>query len=262
MRKYLEMLVYEFKNLIRDTMTVILLVYPLMIIMIGSFVLPRLIELYGDDPAGQTTAALVIIIIFSTIAPFVTAALLGFSLIDHRDENTLDTIRVTPLSLRGYIVFKSIYAYLLSVNASFWALYGVKLLSGDGYTFGGMDLWEPFTLGGVLVYALVASLFTPLFALFLAAMSKNKIEGFAYMKTMGLFTILPAVLVLPTMQDFKQYIIGILPTFWATKGLMVHAGYLSHDHNLTVSLYMLIGIVYSLLLSLLSYRFFEKRVEG
>lgn len=261
MRKYLEMLKYEFKNIVRDKMTLVMLLYPLLIIVIGSFVLPTLIENYGETATGQKMAALMIVIVFANIAPFITAAMLGFNLIDHRDENTLNTIRVTPLSLKGYVIFKTIYAYFISANASFWALYGVKILSGDNYNFHGYNIWNQFTLSNILIFALVAALFTPVFALILAAFSKNKIEGFAYMKTAGMLTVLPAVLVLDTMQDFKQYFLGFLPTFWPMKGMLSQAELLTHSHNISYSAYMLIGIVYALSLTIVAFKWFDHKVQ-
>ena len=261
MYKYLEMLKYELKNIIRDKMTLMMLLYPLLIISIGSYILPTLIDNYGETESGQEMATLIIIIILANIGPFITAAMLGFNLINHRDENTLDTIRVTPLSLKGYVLFKTIYAYIISANASFWALYGVKLLSGDNYTFYGINLWDQFTLGNILIFALVAALFTPVFAMILASLSKNKIEGFAYMKTTGMLTILPAVLVLDTMQDYKQYFIGFLPTFWPMKGLLSQAELLVHAHNISYGAYMLIGIVYALFLTVLAFRWFDHQVQ-
>ncbi len=261
MRKYLKLLKYEFKNILRDKMALIMLLYPLLMIAIGSFIIPTLIDTYGEQAEGQETAVLVVIIIFSSIAPFVTAAMLGFNLLDHKDENTLDTIRVTPLSLKGYVIFKTMYAYLLSVNASFFTLFGVKHLSGDAYTIHGQNLWDHFNAGSIFIYALVAGLFTPVFALFLASIAKNKIEGFAYMKLTGMLTVLPAILVLDVMQDARQYILGVLPIFWPVKGLLVDVGFLSHDHNLSYVMYMVIGIVYAALLMLVTYRGFEKRLQ-
>lgn len=256
------MLKYEFKNIVRDKMTLLLLVYPLLIIMVGAYLIPALLDNYATGGGSQTTGITIIIIVFASIAPFITAAMLGFNLLDHRDENTLNTIRVTPLSLRGYIVFKGIYGYLLSVFASFFSLFGVKHLSGDGYMLGGMNLWDSFAWTDMLLFALVASLFTPLFALALGALAKNKIEGFAYMKSSGLFIMAPVLSVLASMQDYKQYLLGVVPIFWPVKGLLVSADLLNHDANLSVGAYYLVGIIYMSVLTLVLYKWFEKRTQS
>ena len=261
MTKYLRLLQYELKNILRDSMTKILLVYPILIIVIGSFILPRLLDQFGGETSGTRVAALIMIILFASIAPFLTAALLGFNLLDNRDDNSLDTIRVTPISLKGYIIFKSIYAYVLSVNASFFVIFGTKHLSGDGYTIMGQNLFDEFTAGYIFVYALVAGLFTPVFALLLAAFSKNKIEGFAFMKSAGMIIVLPALLVIERMQDVKQYILGIVPIFWPVKGLLTSANLFEHSSNLPVWLYMLVGTLYMTILIRLFYRIFETRIQ-
>ncbi len=261
MSKYLNMLVYEFKNIIRDKMTMMLLVYPLFIIAVGAFIIPTLIENYGSGE-GRLTASLVVIIVFSSLVPFITGAMLGFNLLDHKDEHTLNTIRVTPLTMKGYILFKSTYAYLLSVFAAFFSIFGVKHLSGDGYQIGQVNLWEMFTWGDILAYALVASLFTPFFALFLAAIGKNKIEGFAYMKTSGIFVLLPVLVIIETMQDWKQYLLGVLPIFWPVKAMLVDIEMLDHAHNLPGPLYHGIGIIYMSALIIVAYRFFESKIQS
>ena len=255
------MLKYEFKNIVRDKMTLLLLVYPLLIILAGAYLIPALLENYASGEGTQTTGITVIIIVLASIAPFITAAMLGFNLLDHRDENTLNTIRVTPLSLKGYIVFKGVYGYTLSVFASFFSLFGVKHLSGEGYTLGGVNLWDSFVWSDMLVFALVASLFTPLFALALGALAKNKIEGFAYMKSSGLFIMAPVLAVLSSMQDYKQYILGIVPIFWPVKGLLVSADLLSHESNLPPILYYIIGILYMSGLTIVLYKWFEKKTQ-
>ncbi len=261
MNKYARLLVYELKTIIREKMTLILLIYPLFMLLIGAFLIPGLIDNYGETAAGQEMASLIVIIIFAAIAPFVGSSLLGFSLLDHKDENTLDTIRVTPLSLKGYVLFKTAYVYVLTANAAFWTLFGVKHLSGDAYTFHGVNLWDFFSAGDIAVFALVAAAFTPVFAFFLAAISKNKIEGFAYMKVFGVVAIMPAIIALEPLQDFRQYFLGIWPLFWPTKGLLVDVGLLEHAHNLHAFWYMAIGIVYPLALSLLLFGFFERNLD-
>jgi len=258
MKRFTGLLGFEFKNLLRDKMTLIMLLYPLLLIVIGAFIIPTLIDNYATDVAQQRTAAMVMVIIFANVAPFAGAAMLGFALLDHRDENTFDTIRVTPVSLSGYIFFKTVYSTLLSANASFWAIFGVRLLAGDGYTFAGENLLERFSIPNILLYAVVASLFTAVFAMMLAALAKNKIEGFAYMKSAGVVFLLPALLILDQLQDFKQYFIGIIPTFWPTKALFTSADLLEHDHNLTPALYLIIGTLYSLGLIAICYRWFKR----
>ena len=262
MEKYLRLLKYELKNMTQDSMSRILIAYPIIIVIVSSYVIPRVFDQFGGDTSSNYIAALVLVIIFASIAPFITAALLGFSLLDNKDDNTLDTIRVTPISLKGYVIFKSIYAYILAVLASFLVVYGTKVLSGDSYTFMGVNLFESFSFSSVLLYALVAGLFTPVFAYLLAALAKNKIEGFAYMKSAGMIVIVPALVVIETMQDAKQYLLGIIPIFWPVKGLMTSAELLDHPSNLPFWGYGIIGSIYMILLMILFYKTFDSKIQN
>ncbi len=259
--RYLRLLRYEFKNIVRDQMTMVMLVYPLLILMIGSYVLPELLSRFGEGDAGQYVASLVVILILGSLAPFIGGAMFGFLMLDHRDENTLDSLRVTPMSLKGYLGFKATYTYLLAVLASFVVLYGVRVLSGDRYTVMGMNVLSGFTFVNVFLYALVAGFLAPIFGLLLASLGKNKIEGFAYMKTLGILAILPALVAWEAMQDARQYLLGFMPTFWPLKGLMVDANLLQNDANLPFGLYLLIGLMYSLLLGFFLTRLFYKKIQ-
>ncbi len=259
--RYLRLLKYEFKHITRDHMTIVFLVYPLLILLLGSYVLPLILEEFGGGQPGQYVASLVVILILGSLAPFIGGAMFGFLMLDHQDENTLDSLRVTPMSLKGYLGFKAIYTYLLAVLSGVVVLYGVKVLSGDGYTVMGMNVLDGFTFTNVFLYAVVAGLLAPIFGFLLASLGKNKIEGFAYMKTLGIFAILPAMLAWEVMQDARQYFLGFMPTFWPLKALMMDAGLLENDANLPFALYLIIGLLYGLGLLFFLSRLFYKKVQ-
>jgi fluoroquinolone transport system permease protein len=242
-------------------MTQIMLVYPVMIMLVGAYLLPFILNEFGDADAGQYLASVVIVLVLGSLAPFIGGAMFGFLLLDHRDENTLISLRVTPTSLGGYLGFKATYIYLLSVASSLMVLSGVKWLSGDGYTVMGRNVWDGFSFLGILGYAVVAAWLAPIFGLLLASLGKNKIEGFAYMKSLGIFALLPVLVVLEPLQDARQYLLGIMPSFWPLKGLMVDAGLLENSANLSYALYLFIGLVWSVLLCALFIKLFYQKVQ-
>ena len=259
--RYLRLLTYEFKHILRDQMTVVMLVYPVMILLFGSYVLPLIIEQFASNDAGAYAASLVVVVILGSIAPFIAGAMLGFLLLDHRDEHTLDALRVTPMSLKGYLGFKVTYTYLLAALSGVLVLFGITLLAGDRYTIMGQNVLDGFTFLNVLMYALVAGLFAPIFGLLISALGKNKIEGFAYMKTLGIFALLPALITLEALQDGRQYLLGVIPSFWPLRGLMMDAGLMQGSADLPFILYLLIGLVYSLALLYGMGRLFFKKIE-
>lgn len=261
MGRYFRLLKFEFRHIVRDSMTQIMLVYPIMIMLVGAYLLPFILNEFGDADAGQYTASVVIVLVLGSLAPFIGGAMFGFLLLDHRDENTLISIQVTPTSLSGYLGFKATYIYLLSVLSSVIVLTGVKGLSGDGYTVMGLNVWDGFTFLSILGYALVAAWLAPIFGLLLASLGKNKIEGFAYMKTLGVFALLPVLVVLEPLQDARQYLLGIMPSFWPLKGLMVDAGLLANRANLSFGVYLLIGLLWSLAVFVFFLRLFYHKVQ-
>jgi hypothetical protein len=98
----------------------------------------------------------------------------------------------------------------------------------------------------------------PSFRLFLAGLSNNKIEGFAYMKFSGFLIFIPMLLVLKAFSGGLQYALGIAPNFWSVKALMatlMPAG----NADLSFTLYMLIGAAFSVIIIIPAYKFFIKR---
>ena len=241
MNVFLRLLRYEIKNISRDKMTSLMAMYPVIIVLLGAYILPLILSEFAEPSNGLYIATFVIVIIMASMAPMLGGAMLGFLLLDHKDENTLDSLRVTPVSIETYLVFKSAYTYLLSFASSFLVLYGIKMLSGERYTILGQNVFDMMNASDILFYALVAGLFGPLFGLALGVLAKNKIEGFAYMKSLGIMAMIPGLLMIETMQDIKQYILAIIPIFWPVKGLFQLSGLLENDANLNAFLYLVMG---------------------
>lgn len=172
---------------------------------------------------------------FVLLVPFLFGMVIGFLLLDERDDATLIALQVTPLSLNSYVIYRVAVPTLLSIVmvAISFPLTGLSDLGGPEW----------------LLVALGSALLAPLFALFLAAFAANKVQGFALMKGLG------AVLLLPMAAFFvrapQQYLFGALPTYWPIKA------YWLLDAGVGGSWpYLLIGIAFQLvLLALLLRRF-------
>lgn len=252
---------YELKNIFRDKMTALMVVYPFFITAIAAFVIPAFFDFVEGEEAVLFITSLVIVVILASLAPMLAGAMLGFLLLDHKDEKTLDSLRVTPLSLRSYLIYKASYTYLLSAVASAFVIFGIRWFSGEGYTFMGQNVFRELPVYGILLYALVSGLFGPTFGLIIATFGKNKIEGFAYLKSMGILILIPALVMLESMQDIRQYILGIIPGFWPVKGLLESASFLSDAANLPAALYFIIGALFMSFLIIFFIKQFEKNVS-
>ena len=84
--------------------------------------------------------------------------------------------------------------------------------------------------------------------------AKNKIEGFAVVKGLGLFAIIPIASLFVT--DWREYFIGLIPQFWPAKAISANF----NELNLEWWVYLLIGAVVISITNWLFYKWFETKV--
>lgn len=262
MNKYLSLLKYEAKTIVRDPINIYMSAFPIIILLLSSYVFPMIFE--SMDPMQGTmlkVTMLLLIVVILAFGPFFLAAMATFLLLDHKDEHTLNTIAVTPLGTPGYLKFKMTYIYLMSVVGMVVILVGTKLLAGDKYSVMGVSFFGSMGFWHIVAFAVVNGLFTPALSLLQGAFAKNKVEGFAMIKGTGMLALVPALMVLETFQGKLQYVLGIFTNFWAIKGMLVKFMPVAMGTNLSYPVYLLIGAAYNLLLLVVAYRFFLKKAE-
>ncbi len=262
MRKYLFLLKYEARTILRDPINLFMCVFPLLMLGLSAFVFPRALQFMGFIQAlTMKTALLIAIVMILTMGGFFVGAMATFLLLDHKDEHTLHTIAATPVGLSGYLRFKLSYIYLLTVLSCLIVLLGTKWLAGDAYRIGTIGLFDKIGFWHVITFSLSSSLFAPALALTQAAFAKNKVEGFAWIKGAGIVALVPILLLLPAFSGGLQYALGIFPNFWAAKGLLQVLYPLDSPANISYGLYMAAGTVYNLLILWASFRFFVKKQQ-
>jgi fluoroquinolone transport system permease protein len=132
------------------------------------------------------------------LPPAVCGMVVGFILLDQRDDHTLTALRVTPLPLIGYLIYRLATPMLLGLGMTLIAL-----------PLAGLVPLGPLEL---LALALAAAPLAPLTALFLAGFAANKVQGFALQKTLGLFLIAPFLGSL--LPPPWQAVLWLVPTYW------------------------------------------------
>ena len=137
--------------------------------------------------------------------PALAGFVVGFLLLDERDDATLTALQVTPLSMNRYLGYRLALPLLLSVASAY-------------VVFALMGLVAPSPLG-LLPIVLLAALEGPIFALLLAARASNKVQGLALMKGMGIFFLAA---------DCRLVYAGavavanrLIPTYWPAKAFWV-----------------------------------------
>ena len=262
MNKYISLLKYEAKTIIRDPINLYMCLFPIIILLLSSFVFPIILESIDpmQSPVLRLTMLLLLIIILA-FGSFFLAAMAAFLLLDQKDEHTLHTIAVTPVGTSGYLKFKMAYIYLMSVLGIIVILAGIKLIAGDKYMIGGSSVFDNVDISHIVSFAVVNGLFTPALGLLQSAFAKNKVEGFAYIKGTGILALVPALMILEAFQGKLQYLLGIFPNFWAIRGLILELMPAENSANLSYFLYLLIGGAYNLVLLIAAYRFFLKKAQ-
>ena len=142
------------------------------------------------------------------LAGMMAGTVIGFLLLDERDENTLTTLLVTPVPIEAYLA----YRFTLPLVLAFVITCGTYPLIG----------LAPISAVALVVVAGLASFGGPFAALFLAVLAENKITGLALTKVWQGIGVIP-LLAYFVGSDW-HVLAGILPTFWPMKVVWLAAG--------------------------------------
>jgi fluoroquinolone transport system permease protein len=135
------------------------------------------------------------------LVPMMVGTVIGFLLLDERDDDTLTALLVTPLSPDAYLRYR--------IGAPLLASVGLAVLA---FHIAGLTPLPALPLLGVVV---VAALEGPLLALFLAAYAADKVQGFALMKGIGAVVLAPVAAY--WVATPWQYLAGLVPSYWPIK---------------------------------------------
>jgi fluoroquinolone transport system permease protein len=136
-------------------------------------------------------------------APMLAGTVIGFLLLDLRDDGVLAALRVSPPRLRGYLLYRLALPTLVSL-----------VLSPALFLVAGLPAGGP---AGLALAALGAAPVAALYALLLGAIAQNKVQGIALMKLSGLLFILPALS--RYAPEIWQLPLALVPTYWPARML-------------------------------------------
>ncbi len=230
----------ELKKWSREPLTRFILFYPILFGLIGRFLLPYIeentgfvVELYAD----------IIIAIFALIMPMIFGALIGFSILDDRDDNVLMTIKVTPLGLERFFAFRLVMIFFFAILASIFVI----LFADIGV----------LSLNEVIAISIVSALSAPLTGLFINSFASNKIEGFAIMKGFGILIFVPLASLF--VFDFKELFFAFAPGFFPSKAV---SALVRGDQFMYLSFnsYYILGWIYGIGMNIVAYKYFSKKL--
>lgn len=172
------------------------------------------------------------------VTPGIAGSVIGFLLLDQKDDGTLVALRVTPMSLSGFLVYRLAVPTLLSIVLTYTSMRLMNLTE-----IGRAEL---------LIVSLLASPMAPMYALFLPAFANNKVQGFALMKAAGIINW-PALIAWFVPETWK-WSLGIVPTVWPAR-----AFWLATTPPLTPTFWwvVVVGLAWQIVLIWLLYRRFR-----
>ena len=225
------------RSVARDSMLRWLVVVPFFFALAFRWGVPALhawlAERYGFDLAPYyplLTSFLVLMV------PTMLGAVVGFLLLDNRDDRTLTALQVTPLTVEGYLAYRIAVPMALSIPVMM-----ASIAIADLVTMG---------VPAAFAASVQAAPAAPLYALFVAAFASNKVQGFALLKGVGVLTWPPVFAWFITSP--WQVAIGIDPLYCPLKVFwMLEAG------EPGAWLYFLAGLLYQGLLILVLIRRFR-----
>lgn len=231
----------EWKKWLRDPLLKFMVFYPILFGIIGRFVLPIIAENTGFSVDHFADLIVVILVL---LVPHVYGALIGFSILDDRDDHILTSIHVTPLGIHQFLSFRITVVLILSFVATTYVMWFSDI--GD------------LSITNILAIALLVSLAAPMTGLFINALAKNKIEGFAVMKGFGMIIIFPIVSLF--FLDIKELFFSVAPGFWPAKAI---SSLIRGEEVLFLSYhqYYFIGFAYTILLNIIVYKIFLMKVK-
>ena len=197
-----KLFINDMRNIVRDR----LLLYsafliPLIIILFTRLVIPWISE--NVAPVEQYYSLLFMVIVITI--PLMFGFVIGFLIMDERDENLLTVLRVMPISRNTYLLYRMLFLSILSLI--YIMLF--PILTG---------LIE-INLLEYLPIALLLALLTPTLGLIANIVATNKVQAFAVFKMLG------GVFYIPLFAFFinndLKYLLGIIPNFWTFMALDV-----------------------------------------
>jgi fluoroquinolone transport system permease protein len=132
------------------------------------------------------------------IGPMLAGVVVGFLLLDLRDDGVLTALRVGPPRLRGYLLYRLALPTLVGL-----------LLVPILFMLAGLPTGGPL---GIALASLGAAPIAALYALLLGAFAQNKVQGIAIMKLSGLLFVLPGLA--RYVSELWQLPLALAPTYW------------------------------------------------
>lgn len=195
----------DFINLLRDDMVVLISILPMVMIICfkcGILWGQPLIAHYLSFDIGPYTAYIMAFVIL--ISSELLGVVMGFMMINDRDQSILEWICVTPLGLSGYVANRMVLVSILNVAYVIITIYSFKVVE--------------INLAKLAFITAITSLVTIIIGMMLFVLASDKVKGLTYAKFLNIWSLLvfSDLLKDPLLTGGSM----LIPTYWI--GRLIH----------------------------------------
>lgn len=208
----------DLKMIIRDPIMALLFFVPLMIGIIFKLLIHFLLSLILEYMSLSLHLEPYLLSMTLLMTPYMLGVVMGFMMLDDKDDNIIDLVMVTPYGRRAYlfnrILFISLFTFVYTIiNYFILGLVHINIL-------------------GLLYISFLLSVFAASIGLLFYKIAGDKIIGLTYAKMLNIIIVF-------VFSDFIKadwfiYVAVMFPTFWITR-LITDPGIISN--------YILAGVV-------------------
>jgi len=231
---------HELKNILRDKMYIFFVIFSLLMVVVGLFLIPYLRELETDLAANLVTT------VFILMNSFLYGAITGFTLLDDQDDHVLLSLKITPIKVRAYILIKIAISYVFGFITT------LLIILTTGFT-------QESDLINILFILILAPMQGPILALLINSFASNKVEGFVMMKLSGIILLSPIAALFIT--NWTELLLGVLPGFWPIRIISMQLLPSTHFFLNASWLYFILGFLINSSVGYLFFKLYTKRVN-
>ncbi|PAT01909.1 hypothetical protein CI105_03360 [Candidatus Izimaplasma bacterium ZiA1] len=229
----------ELRNITRDKMYIFFSIYPVILGTIGYFLIPYIRD---NSPANSLIPEIVAMFLI-LLTGYVFGAISAFTLLDDKDDLVLMSLKITPISVKYYVIVKLVISYIFGFISTLVLVLATNFIP-DASVF------------TIILISMTGALQAPGVALIVNSFSTNKVEGFVVMKMSGLILILPVIAFY--VLSWKEMFLYIAPGFWTSRLIQMEL-IPSFETNFTFTVYFILGVVYNLVLLFFLLKLYSKK---
>jgi len=192
----------DIKKIVREPMMTFLFLVPFGLPIIFKalmiFFIPFMREFIGFDFTSYSIYFLSFILI---ISPGILGMVVGFMLIDDKDNKIVQLMSITPIGQKGYIFLRLTFVFISTFIYTIYSYFimGIYIIS----------------IGTLLYLTILLSLYGCLISMLLFLFASDKVKGLTYAKALNMMLLFA----LADLVDVRkiQLFSSLFPTYWITR---------------------------------------------